>query len=107
MLTLATLAGPSAPLSSTNPPSIRKGTELSVLDVGVEFIYRIPSYSVISVGLRQVTIQFVTMAGSVRVYDAFIRSGPSLTFQTSPFSIVLQEYCFVSVRIVSDFDPSS
>ena len=101
---MATLAGPSAPLSSTNPPSIRKGTELSVLDVGVEFIYRIPSFSV---GLRQVTIQFVTMAGSVRVYDAFIRSDPSLTFQTSPFSIVLQEYCFVPVRNVFDFNPSS
>ena len=61
----------------------------------------------ISVGLSQVTIQFVTMAGSVRVCDAFIRSGPSLTFQTSPYSIVLQEHCFVLVRNVFDFDPSS
>ena len=40
-------------------------TELSILDVGVKFSYRVPSFSVLHVDLRQIKFQVTAEDGSV------------------------------------------
>lgn len=44
---------------------ITDGMQLSVLTLGVEFLHTVPSFSVISVPLRQVTVQIEETSGSV------------------------------------------
>lgn len=83
--------------TSTLPVSVPI-TELSVLDLGVEFSYAIPSFSCIDVYLRQATIQFESLLdGSVHLYDGFLRSDPSLGPANTPCCLTLTSHCFVSV----------
>ncbi len=45
--------------------AINNVVNVSVLNIGVQFTYRIPSFSVIEVELRQGTFQFEHLDGSV------------------------------------------
>ena len=74
---------------------ISDGTELSVLDLGVEFPYVIPSFSVLEVFLRQATLQVESMDGSVHLYDGFLRSYPGLNAANTSFCLMLTRHCFV------------
>ena len=72
---------------------------VSVLDMGVKFSYRVPSFSVISVNMRKVKLQVATDDGSVFIFDGCIRADPSLHNKPLPFSLKLNEFCFVEVSI--------
>ena len=80
---------------------INNGVNVSVLNIGVQFTCRIPSFSVIEVELRQGTFQFEHLDGSVRVYDGFLRSDQSFPDpsrpSTTPFAITIKDHCFVDV----------
>lgn len=92
-------ARPDSPVV-TRPNEITDGMELTVLDLGVEFSYTIPTLSVLSVSLRQCKIQFETRHGSARdEYDGFIRSDPFLHSAVPPFVIKLTKHCFVPVSL--------
>ena len=81
--------------------AINNGVNVSVLNIGVQFTYRIPSFSVIEVELRQGTFQFEHLDGSVRVYDGFLRSDQNFPDpsrpSTTPFAITIKDHCFVDV----------
>ena len=68
--------------------------ELSILDVGVTFSYRVPSFSVLHVDLRQIKFQVTAEDGSVLIYDGFIKADPSLEDRETPYS----RFLFVLVR---------
>ena len=72
--------------------------EVSVLNVGVKFSYQIPSFSVITVDLRQMKFQLAAEDGSVRLFDGFIRAEPSIVPEKVPFAA---EFCFVTVRFLT------
>ena len=92
---------PSLEVKGLAPPDqVADGMQMSVLTLGVEFLYSIPTFSVIKVPLRQVTVQIEDdCSGSVHLFDGFIRSEPSLGASTThiPSIISLKEHCFVSV----------
>ena len=71
--------------------------EISVLDMGVKFNYKVPSFSVLHVDLSQIKLQLCCASDSVIIVDGFIRAGLSLENMTPPFSIKLKEFCFVPV----------
>ena len=75
--------------------AINNGVNVSVLNIGVQFTYRI------EVELRQGTFQFEHLDGSVRVYDGFLRSDQSFPDpsrpSTTPFAITIKDHCFVDV----------
>ena len=81
--------------------AINNEVNVSVLNIGVQFTYRIPSFSIIEVELRQGTFQFEHLDGSVRVYDGFLRSDQSFPDpsrpSTTPFAITIKDHCFVDV----------
>ena len=81
--------------------SVANDMELTVLDLGVEFSYTIPSFSVFSVKLRQCTVQFEARDARVLVYDCFIRSDPFLDTVTPPFCVKLTRHCFVPVSLLN------
>ena len=60
--------------------------ELSILDVGVKFSYRVPSFSVLHVDLRQIKFQVTAEDGSVLIYDGFIKADSSLEDRETPYS---------------------
>ena len=72
-------------------------TELSVLEMGVKFTYRVPSFSVFCADLRQIKYQLTVDNDLVVVCDGFIRADQSLEAKSTPFTIVLKDYCFVPV----------
>lgn len=72
-------------------------TEISILDIGVKFSYRVPSFSVLHVDLRQIKFQVTAEDGSVLLYDGFIRTDPSLEDRETPYSVRLKDFCFVPV----------
>ena len=50
-----------------------------MLNVGPPFRYVIPSFDVISVGLRQIVIHGATPEGEEHTYDVFVCNDPSLS----------------------------
>ena len=74
-------------------------TDVAVLDIGVAFIYTIPSFSGIQGTLRQATIHVELPDGSTVLYDGFLQSDPSLLDKpsSSPFYITITKHCFVPV----------
>ncbi len=81
--------------------NIADGMSLSVLDLNVDFMYTIPSFSTIHVSLRQATIQVDMADGCGKLLDAFIHSHHSLPNRpsTTPFCISLSKHCFVPVSL--------
>ena len=53
-------------------------TTVTILNMGVKFCYRIPTFSVVYVDLRQVEVQLQNQSSSMTVIDAFIRADPAL-----------------------------
>ena len=61
----------------------------------------LPSFSVISVDVRQITFQALADDGSVFIFDGFIRAGSSLDLgDMTPLAIKLKDFCFVTVSIL-------
>ena len=85
--------------SSTSPLTIEEGLKMTILDLGVEFSYTVPSFSVLSVPLRQTTVQTVDNDGCVHLYDGFIRSDSCLNSLVIPFCVQLRQFCFVTVSL--------
>ena len=52
---------------------INVGSEISVLRMGSKFTYRIPSFPVLTVDIRHIVSQVVTIEGNVLLFDGFIR----------------------------------
>ena len=73
------------------------GSEVSLLDLGVECTYTVPSFSVLSVPLGQTTIQTQLPDGSIRLYDGFVRSDARLKSVITPFCLTLKQHCYVPV----------
>ncbi len=88
-----------ATCTTANPIGIQRDRIFTCLDLGHEFQYLIPSFAVISVSLRKSTIKVSSDDGQVHLYDAFIKSVPSLTTMVPPFSLELKEFCFIPVSI--------
>ena len=73
-------------------------TTVTILDIGVKFSYRIPTFSGIYVNLRQVEVQLHHNQTSITtVVDAFIRADLVLDEVVPPFCVNLNEFCFVPV----------
>ena len=71
-------------------------TELSVLEMGIKFTYRVPSVSVFCTDLWQIKL---TVDDLVVVCDGFIRADQLLEAKSTPFTIILNDYCFVPVNM--------
>ena len=76
---------------------VETDTKLSILRMGLKFSYQIPTFSVISVDLRQIAIQLTSQNGTVMLFDGFIRADPSLNTLNVPFTLTLKYFCFVPV----------
>ena len=61
---------------------------VSILELAVKFTYKVPSFSVLYVDLRQVKIQITKDDGSVLLFDGFIIADLSLERMPVPFSVV-------------------
>lgn len=72
---------------------------MSVLDMGIKFIYEVPTFSVLHIDLRQIKMQINT-SDSVFILDGFIRADLELEKKCPPFSVILKEFCFVPVSSV-------
>ena len=72
-------------------------TTVTILNMGVKFCYRIPTFSVVYVDLRQVEVQLQNQSSSMTVIDAFIRADPALDEVLPPFCVQLNDFCFVPV----------
>ena len=72
-------------------------TTVTILNMGVKFCYRIPTFSVVYVDLRQVEVQLQNQSSSMTVIDAFIRADPALDEVLPPFCVQLNDVCFVPV----------
>ena len=80
---------------------VSDGMQMSILSMGVEFTYCVPTFSVIRVPLREVTVQIEDSSGSVYLFDGFIRSEPSMRASTHvPTIITLREHCFIPVSTI-------
>ncbi len=77
------------------------GMDVAVLHLGVEFTYRVPSFSAIEVNLRQAMIQIELPNGAAKLYDGFLQSHPSLPDSSRPSAsllyITITKHCFVPV----------
>ena len=62
----------SSPLDSPLEASLEADKILSVLDIGLKFTYKIPSFPVVSIDLRTAKLQMVEENGSVLLCDGFI-----------------------------------
>ena len=95
------MATGSTPDTSSVSNAIDNGVNISVISLGVQFTYIIPSFSVIHVELRQAAHQVELSDGSVRLYNGFLRSDRSLPDpsrrSTIPFALTIQSHCFVDV----------
>ena len=78
---------------------VESNTEITILDIAVKFTYQVPSFSVFQPNLRQVEIQVVAGDGSVLLFDAFIRADTTLENLSVPFSIIVEEFCFIPVSL--------
>ena len=78
--------------------SVEVDSQVSILDMGVKFSYRVPSFSVLHVDLRQIKFQ-LTAEGCVMLFDGFILADPELDMKSAPFSLKLKDYCFVPVSV--------
>ena len=74
-------------------------TELSVLEMGIKFTYRVPSFSVFCTDLRQIKYQLTVDNDLLMTCDGFIRADQLLETKSTPFAIILKDYCFVPVSI--------
>ena len=75
-------------------------TEISILSMGTKLTYTIPSFSVISVDVRQISFQVLAVDGTVLMFDGFICADSSLDVgDRTPFAIKLKDYCFVTIRV--------
>ena len=74
-------------------------TELSVLEMGIKFTYRVPSFSVFCTDLRQIKYQLTVDNDLMVVCDGFIRADQLLEAKSTPFTIILKDYCFVQVNV--------
>ena len=83
------------PAGKSSPSSIV--SSLDVVRLGVDFTYTIPSFSAISVSLRQVLFEGVDELNRLVKYDVFIRDDPSLLNHPIPFSIIVTKSCEVPV----------
>ena len=72
------------------------GTDITILDVGPEFSYTVPSFSVLTVYIRQVSIQ-LEQADNVRRLEGFIRSDQMLDRIVPPFLLTVTSHCLVDV----------
>lgn len=73
-------------------------TEISILRMGAKFMYRIRSFSVLTVDIRQITYQVEAVEGTVLLFDRFIRADSSLEpAKGMPFTVQLQDFCCVTV----------
>ena len=79
-------------------------TELSVLEMGIKFTYRVPSFSVFCTDLRQIKYQLTVDNDLVVVCDGFIRADQLLEAKSTPFTITLKDYCFVPVNMYLWYD---
>ena len=78
-------------------------TEISILDTGSKFTYRIPSFSVLQADLRPIKYQLSRDDGSFVRLDGFIRADKSLeTGKTPPFIVTLKDYCLVPVSVTTE-----
>ena len=74
-------------------------TVVTVLDVGIIFCYRIPTFSVIFVDLRRVKVQIHNEGLSTPVtVDAFIRADPILDGVVTPLCVNPNKFSFVPVN---------
>lgn len=67
-------------------------TEVSILDMGVKFTYRVPSFSFLHVDLRQTKLQVMAEDGSVLLYED----------RETPYSVKVKDFCFVPVSRKSE-----
>ncbi len=79
---------------------IANGMNVTLLDVGVEFTYTVPSFSVFEAKLRQSTVNIENDDG-VFIYDCFLQANASLPERSSsmPFYITILKHCFVPVSL--------
>lgn len=76
-------------------------TEITILKLGSKFSYRIPSFSVLHVDMRQISYQVLSADGAMLLFDGFIRADSGLDVQKqTPFTIQLKDFCFVTVKLV-------
>ena len=79
------------------------GLRVRVLRLGPEFSYKVPSFSVLTVDLRQATMQIerVDSDGEIAVQctDGFIRSDAQLDRIICPFLLTLSNSCLVPVSL--------
>ena len=76
------------------------GTDITISDVGPEFSYTVPSFSVLTVYLRQASMQ-LEQAGSLHCIQGFIRSDPMLDRIFGPFKLTVTHHCLVDVSLQS------
>ena len=75
-------------------------TEISILSMVTKFTYTIPSFSVLSVDVRQITFQVLAVDGFVFIFYGFIHVDSPLDLgDRAPFAINLKDYCFVTVSM--------
>ena len=88
----------SATIQSTGSCLVN-GASVTVLDIGVEFTYTVPSFSVLQVDLRQATVQVELDNGTGVLYDCFLKAHPSLPARQCciPLYLTIEKHCFVPV----------
>ena len=75
-------------------------TEITILKLGSKFSYRIPSFSVLHVDMRQISYQVLSADGAMLLFDGFIRADSGLDVEKqTPFTIQLKDFCFVTVKL--------
>lgn len=80
---------------------ISVGSEISILRMGSKFTYRIPSFPVLTVDIRHIVYQVVTVERNVLLFDGFIRADSSLEpAKETPFAVQIQDGCCVTVSLV-------
>ena len=86
---------PAQPFSSC----LVNGASVTVLDIGVEFTYIVPSFSVLQVDLRQATVQVELDNGTGVLYDCFLKAHPSLPERQCciPLYLTIEKHCLVPV----------
>ena len=94
---MATAAAPSGTRPARDDGSQPDRNLIAILLVGVPFTYAVPSFSVLSVTLRQIMFEMI-VDGQKKVFHGFIRDDPSLD-RPLPASLSVTEHCFVDVSV--------
>ena len=94
---MATAAAPSGTRPARDDGSQPDRNLIAILRVGVPFTYAVPSFSVLSVTLRQIMFEMI-VDGQKKVFHGFIRDDPSLD-RPLPASLSVTEHCFVDVSV--------